>query len=137
MEYEILKPSCSPIIAEKGCKVSINATGFVGDSEVAFWSSKKEANPVSFQLGKGEVIRGWDISCEGMRKGEVRKVKVPSEYAYGEKGSKEYNVPPNADLVYEVELVDVEVDLPSIDVKEKGKKTNPKGNILFMHGEHI
>jgi peptidylprolyl isomerase len=72
-----------------------------------FDSSKDRGTPLSFTLGVGQVIRGWDEGVEGMKEGEVRKLTIPAEKAYGSRGAGGGVIPPNADLQFEVELVKV------------------------------
>ena len=62
--------------------------------------------PHAFKLGAGEVIRGWDEGVNGMKVGGRRTLTIPPEMAYGEKGLDEL-IPPNATLIFDVELVDV------------------------------
>ncbi|XP_069107473.1 FK506-binding protein 2-like [Argopecten irradians] len=64
------------------------------------------ANPFQFQLGIGQVIQGWERGLLDMCTGEKRKLTVPSALAYGEQGSGEL-VPPNTDLVFDIELLQV------------------------------
>jgi FKBP-type peptidyl-prolyl cis-trans isomerase FkpA len=57
----------------------------------------------SFRLGVGEVIKGWDEGCKGMREGGVRRLLVPSHLGYGRQGAGK-DIPPNSDLVFEVTM---------------------------------
>ncbi len=69
-------------------------------------SSYDRGRTLTFKLGKGAVIIGWDTALVGMRAGEKRRVTVPAAQAYGSKGQNK--VPPNADIVFEIELLKVE-----------------------------
>ncbi len=62
--------------------------------------------PFKFTLGKGEVIKGWDQGVVGMKIGGKRRLRIPSDLGYGAKGSGE--IPANAGLVFEVELVSID-----------------------------
>jgi FKBP-type peptidyl-prolyl cis-trans isomerase FkpA len=69
--------------------------------------------PFSFPLGARKVIRGWDQGVEGMKVGGKRTLVIPSHLAYGKRGAGGGVIPPDADLVFDVELVDVK----QVDVK--------------------
>jgi FKBP-type peptidyl-prolyl cis-trans isomerase FkpA len=62
--------------------------------------------PFSFRLGAGQVIRGWDQGVQGMKVGGQRRLVLPPEFAYGARGAGSA-IPPNATLVFDVELLDV------------------------------
>lgn len=61
---------------------------------------------LTFKLGTGAVIYGWDEALKGMKVGEKRKVTVPAELAYGKKGKDK--VPPNSTVIFDVELMNLE-----------------------------
>ncbi|XP_058760468.1 peptidyl-prolyl cis-trans isomerase FKBP43-like isoform X3 [Vicia villosa] len=92
-------------IAALGKKISINYTGKLKENGVVVESNAGEA-PFKFRLGKGEVIKGWDIGLEGMQVGEKRRLVIPPSMTSkndGDSGS----IPPNSWLVYDFELVKV------------------------------
>ncbi|CAG5133011.1 unnamed protein product [Candidula unifasciata] len=86
----------------KGDKVSVHYVGTLLDG-TKFDSSRDRGEQFTFSLGKGQVIKAWDIGVASMRKGEVAKLTCRADYAYGEGGSPP-KIPPNATLVFEVEL---------------------------------
>lgn len=67
------------------------------------FDSNTKGKPFSFTLGKGEVIKGWDIGIAGMMPGGERRITIPGELAYGKKGMP--GIPPNATLIFEVKLM--------------------------------
>jgi FKBP-type peptidyl-prolyl cis-trans isomerase FkpA len=91
--------------AVSGKSVSVHYTGWLTDGK-EFDSSRKSGQPFTFQLGAGQVIPGWDQGVAGMKIGGKRKLTIPSHLAYGEHGAGNV-IPPNATLVFEVELLDV------------------------------
>uniref|UniRef100_A0A8C6ZXW3 peptidylprolyl isomerase n=1 Tax=Nothoprocta perdicaria TaxID=30464 RepID=A0A8C6ZXW3_NOTPE len=83
--------------------------GTVFDTNVQTGSKKKKAaKPLSFKVGIGKVIRGWDEALLTMSKGEKAQLEIEPEWAYGKKGQPDAKIPPNAKLFFEVELVDIE-----------------------------
>ena len=92
--------------ASPGKTVSVHYTGRLTDG-TKFDSSYDRGQPIDFLLGKGVVIKGWDQGIEGMQVGGKRKLTIPPELAYGARGTPGGPIPPNATLVFDVELVAV------------------------------
>ena len=91
--------------AASGQKVSVHYTGWLTNG-TKFDSSKDRGDPFVFPLGKGQVIKGWDEGVAGMKVGGKRKLTIPPQLGYGARGAGSA-IPPNATLVFEVELLDV------------------------------
>ncbi|WP_228076538.1 FKBP-type peptidyl-prolyl cis-trans isomerase [Novilysobacter ciconiae] len=99
-------------VAAAGDEVSVHYTGWVYDQDAPenrgaqFDSSRERGTPIEFVLGAGRVIRGWDDGVAGMRVGGKRVLLIPAAQGYGSRGAGGV-IPPDASLVFEVELMDV------------------------------
>ena len=91
--------------ASAGQQVSVHYTGWLQNGN-KFDSSKDRGQPFAFALGRGEVIRGWDEGVNGMKVGGKRKLTIPPDLGYGARGAGSV-IPPNATLLFEVELLAV------------------------------
>jgi FKBP-type peptidyl-prolyl cis-trans isomerase len=88
-------------------KVVVNYTGTLEDGSVFDSSLNPGREPFTFTLGVGSVIKGWDLGVKGMKVGGKRKLTIPSDLGYGDKGAGNL-IPPGATLIFEVELLEVE-----------------------------
>ena len=96
--------------AKAGQHVTVHYTGWLrnddGTQGAKFDSSKDRNDPFQFSLGAGQVIRGWDEGVQGMKIGGLRRLTIPAALGYGARGAGGV-IPPNATLIFEVELLGV------------------------------
>ncbi|RZT41432.1 FKBP-type peptidyl-prolyl cis-trans isomerase [Cupriavidus agavae] len=95
--------------AKAGTHVTVHYTGWLyenGQAGKKFDSSKDRNDPFVFPLGAGHVIRGWDEGVQGMKVGGTRRLVIPADLGYGARGAGGV-IPPNATLLFEVELLGV------------------------------
>lgn len=104
LKYEDIKQGTGDAAAA-GKTVSVHYTGWLTNGK-KFDSSKDRGQPFEFPLGGGRVIKGWDEGVQGMKVGGVRKLTIPPGLGYGSRGAGNA-IPPDATLVFEVELLKV------------------------------
>ena len=97
--------------AVNGKRLTVNYAGWLYSTSAAenkgtLFDTSVGRSPFAFTLGAGSVIRGWDQGLAGMKVGGLRRLVIPPELAYGASGSG--SIPPNSNLVFEVELLDVQ-----------------------------
>jgi peptidylprolyl isomerase len=104
LEYWDIKKGTGKL-AERGKKVSVHYTGWLTNGK-EFDSSRDAGEPIQFDLGTGQVIKGWDEGIAGMKVGGKRQLRIPPSLGYGARGAGSA-IPPNATLVFDVELMGV------------------------------
>ena len=115
---------------ERGDTITVHAAGYLQDGGHNFWSTRKkrredgtgdivEGEPFTYLAGRGRVIRGWDMGVMNMKVGEIRSLRIPAKEAYKEDGFPQFNIPPNADLVYDIECLKIEPKPPFTEAAVK------------------
>ena len=92
--------------AQAGNSVTVNYVGTLEDG-TKFDSSIDRGTPFSFVLGQNSVIQGWELGVLGMQAGEKRKLTILSELGYGQSGAGGGRIPPNATLIFEIDMLSI------------------------------
>jgi len=120
--------------AKPGDRVKVHYTGRLRADRSQFDSSIDRGEPYEFTLGQGEVIPGWDEGVVGMKVGGKRILSIPAAKAYGDRG--QGKIPPRADLVFEIELLDIPKQLANLEIDDikigEGAEAKP-GNRVQVH----
>lgn len=106
VEIEVLRQGAGGRAARDGDRIAVHYVGTLEDGS-KFDSSRDRAMPFTFQLGKRMVIPGWEQGVRGMTQGEIRKLVIPYQLAYGVEG-RPPTIPRKANLTFEVELLQIE-----------------------------
>mmetsp|Transcript_29215 Transcript_29215/g.62067 ORF Transcript_29215/g.62067 Transcript_29215/m.62067 type:complete len:113 (-) Transcript_29215:309-647(-) len=96
------------VLPKRGQQVTVHCTGYGKNRDLAekFWSTKDPGQePFTFQVGMGQVIKGWDEGVIGMSLGEVAKIHCSPDYAYGSGGFPAWGIMPNSELAFEIEVL--------------------------------
>jgi peptidylprolyl isomerase len=116
--------------AALGDEVTVNYSGFLTDGTM--FDSSIGGQPFTFTLGAGRVIPGWEEGLLGMAKGGQRILEIPGDLAYGEQGAG--MIPPNATLIFEVEMVDFRPQLAPTEVSEYETTENNVEYAILVEG---
>jgi len=94
-------------VAKEGSHVRVHYTGWLTTGK-KFDSSVDAGKPFDFTIGNGEVIKGWEEGVSGMRVGGKRQLRIPPDLAYGSEGTPDGTIPPNATIIFDVQLLGVQ-----------------------------
>lgn len=106
LKIEVLKEGDSEQTAQTGDLVTVNYTGTL-ENGTKFDSSLDRGEPFTFPLGQNQVIQGWEKGIVGMKVGEKRRLTISPELGYGSQGTPGGPIPPNATLIFEVEMLNI------------------------------
>ena len=95
------------LVAKEGSHVRVHYTGWLTTGK-KFDSSVDAGKPLDFTIGNGEVIKGWEEGVAGMRVGGKRQLRIPPSLGYGANGTPDGTIPPNATLIFDVQLLAVQ-----------------------------
>jgi FKBP-type peptidyl-prolyl cis-trans isomerase len=93
--------------AKEGSHVRVHYTGWLTTGK-KFDSSVDAGKPFDFTIGNGEVIKGWEEGVAGMRVGGKRQLRIPPNLGYGAEGTPDGTIPPNATLIFDIQLLGVQ-----------------------------
>jgi FKBP-type peptidyl-prolyl cis-trans isomerase len=93
--------------SKDGSHLKVHYEGWLEKDFTMFDSSRAKRRPFEFDLGKGSVIDGWDIALKDVREGTKLQIKIPARLAYGSQGASSMGIPPNANLIFKVEVLKV------------------------------
>lgn len=105
LQIEVLKQGTGEEV-KNGDNIAVHYTGTL-ENGIQFDSSLDRGKPFVFTLGIGQVIKGWDMGVLGMKVGGKRKLVIPPEFGYGETGTPGGPIPPNATLIFEIEILSI------------------------------
>jgi FKBP-type peptidyl-prolyl cis-trans isomerase len=94
-------------VAKEGSHVRVHYTGWLTNGK-KFDSSVDAGTPFDFTIGNGEVIKGWEEGVSGMKVGGKRQLRIPPSLGYGAEGTPGGPIPPNANLIFDVKLLQVQ-----------------------------
>jgi peptidylprolyl isomerase len=132
LKYIMFQKNPSGEQAVAGTKVSVHYSGFFRDGKM-FDSSIERGKPLdNLKVGAGQVIKGWDEGLSYLRKGEKAKIIIPYQLAYGEQGRPPM-IPGKSDLIFDVEMVDVQKIVPPalFDITGKEMKKTASGLMYY------
>lgn len=107
LDIKTTQPGTGDQVTKAGDTISVTYTGKLTDGSVFDSTDSHGGTPFTFTLGQGSVIKGWDQGLLGMKVGEERTLTIPSDLGYGAQGAGGGAIPPNATLIFDVQLVSI------------------------------
>jgi FKBP-type peptidyl-prolyl cis-trans isomerase len=103
--YQVVKADGSGKPVQRRFTVTLHAKAWFKATGKCFWDTRKIGGVFEYKAGDDQVIKGFDDGIRGMKAGEIRKLDIPAIAAYGTKGYGPWDVPPNAHLLFEIEIL--------------------------------
>lgn len=104
VKSETLKQGTGSVVAKNGDTLTVNFITTLSSGQKVD-SSYDRKSLTTFKLGNGEIMKGWDQGLAGMKVGEIRRLTIPPDLAYGSEGNKSLNIPKDATLISTIELI--------------------------------
>lgn len=120
---EIKEGSGDPV--KDGDRIEVHYRGWLKDNQKLFDDSYERGQPLAVRTGNGDLIRGFDMGLVGLKEGGIRRIFIPGRLGYGSAGSGR-DIPPNSDLVFQVELVKVVERAASVKITDLKEGIGPE-----------
>jgi FKBP-type peptidyl-prolyl cis-trans isomerase len=88
-------------------QITVHIKGSLAENGAVFWDSRSTNSPLTYTVNEGQIMPALDRASLGLQVGEIRRVSIPAADAYGDTGNVGWGIPPNKDLIFEVEVLNM------------------------------